>query len=84
MPMSTNDHGSTTDRSIFEVSASLFSVRLHRSVAFVGMTYSGSSTDEALKKFADKLRAEMPGSACSGWKWDVHIDDEPIRTMSEQ
>jgi hypothetical protein len=82
MPTGTS-RGNVTDRSVFEVSASLFSVRLHRSVAFVGMTYSGPSTDEALKRFADKLRTEMPGSTCSGWRWNVHLDDEEIRKMIE-
>jgi hypothetical protein len=25
----------------------------------------------------------MPGSTCSGWRWNVHLDDEEIRKMIE-
>jgi hypothetical protein len=72
------------DESVFEVSASLFSVRLHHSVAAVDMTYSGSSVDEAFKTFANKLATEIPNSTCSGWNWDVHVDDKRIREMVER
>jgi hypothetical protein len=68
---------------VFEVSAALFSVRLHRSVGVVTMTYTGGSVDQALKKFADRLAVEMPRSRCAGWNWDAHVDDEKIRKMNE-
>jgi hypothetical protein len=73
-----------TDRSVFEVSATLFSVRLHRSVGVISMTYSGASVDEALDKFTERLTEELPGAACTDWNWDAHVDDEKIRKMMEQ
>ena len=51
----------------FEVSASFFSVRLHRTVAFLRMEYSGGSVDEAMTKLSDKLVVTFPGVTCVGW-----------------
>jgi hypothetical protein len=79
IPMSTDEHAGR-HRDLFEVSVTYFSIRLHRSVGYVSMEYSGSSAEEALKKFADKLRIEMPGASCAGWSRDVHIDVERIRS----
>ncbi len=73
-----------TDRSVFEVSATLFSVRLHRSVGVVSMTYSGASVDEAIDKFTARLTEELPGASCTDWNWDAKVDDERIRKMIEQ
>jgi hypothetical protein len=72
-----------TDKNAFEITASFFSVRLHRSVGLVDMTYSGPNTDEAVKKFAEKLRAEMPSAACSGWNRDIHVDEKRILDIVE-
>jgi hypothetical protein len=72
------------DQSLFEVSASFFSVRLHHSVASVDMAYSGSSVNEAFTMFANKLATEMPNSTCGGWNWDVHVDDKKIHDMVER
>jgi hypothetical protein len=79
----TTDRKKTPDRNVFEASASLFSVRLHRSVGQVDMTYSGQSVEEAFKTFASRVEAEMPNSTCSGWNWDVHLDDKRIRDIIE-
>lgn len=73
-----------TDHSVFEVSATLFSVRLHRSVGVIAMTYSGANVDEALGKFTARLGEELPGASCTEWNWDAHVDDEKIRKMIEQ
>jgi len=71
--------GPTTDRNSFEVSALLFSTRLHHTVAVVAMTYTGKSVDEAFASFAAKLNTELHGMTCTGWKPDVHVDDQRIR-----
>jgi hypothetical protein len=63
----------------FEMSASLFSVALRRSVALVGMQYSGASADEAVAQFAARLAQVLPGTTCAGWNWDAKIDAEQIR-----
>jgi hypothetical protein len=72
----------TTDRSALEVSATLFAVSLGHSVAVVSMTYSGSSGDEALRKFAEKLAVAIPGSVCAGWNWNIRVDEDELRRMT--
>ena len=51
------------------ISATLFSVRLHRSVARLGMAYGGSNLAEAIGKFVSRVGALVPGSRCVGWRW---------------
>jgi len=65
---------------VFEVSAALFSVRDHHTIALVTMNYDGKSVDEAMAAFTAKLRAELPGMRCEGWKPDVHVDADRVRT----
>jgi hypothetical protein len=79
----TPDRRKNPDRNEFELSASFFSVRLHRSVALVDMTYRGQSVDQAFARFAARLAAEMPNSSCSGWNWDVRVDDKRIHDLIE-
>ncbi len=64
-----------------EVSASLYSVSLHRSVGLVEMSYIGSSLDDALAQLTAKLRASLPGSTCATWNWAVKVDDQKIRGL---
>jgi hypothetical protein len=73
-----------TDRSVFEVSASLYSVRQHRSVAALSMAYKGPSVDEALRKFADKMATEWPSATCSGWREDARPDGERIQKLRDE
>jgi hypothetical protein len=70
-----------TDHNVFELSASFFSVRSHHSVALASMAYTGPSAEVALQKFADKLRAAVPGATCAGWHWDAPVDDQRIQHM---
>jgi hypothetical protein len=72
------------DADALELSASLFSVRLHRSVALVAMRYTGDSADDAVSKLAAKLAATIPGSTCGGWNWSAPVDDHRIRELAEQ
>lgn len=72
------------DRNAFEMSATLFSVREHRSVALVSMGYSGQSGAEALQKFIAKLRESFPGLGCVGWNLDTKIDDKKIREITKE
>jgi hypothetical protein len=69
----------TTDQNVFELAASLYSVKTKHSVAVVAMSYTGSSVAEALTKFSDRFQLEMAGSRCSGWSRDVKIDADAIR-----
>jgi hypothetical protein len=67
-------------RPAFEMSASLFSVRQHRSVAQVEMKYTGASIDEAIKRFSERLAAALPGLSCAGWS-EAGADPEKIRQL---
>jgi hypothetical protein len=71
------------ERNVFEVSASLYSVRAKESVGLVAMTYEGHSVDEAFRKFAEKLAAELPGTHCAGWDFTVLVDEEKLRNLAE-
>jgi hypothetical protein len=62
------------DTQPFEMSASLYSPTLHKTVAFLRMRYTGHSLDEALAKFATQLHAQMPSATCGGWDWSAHAD----------
>jgi hypothetical protein len=75
---------SAVDRNAFEMSASLFSVREHKSVALVSMGYSGQSGSEALQKFIAKLREALPNLPCVGWHLDTPIDEKKIREITRE
>jgi hypothetical protein len=67
-----------------ELSASLFSVSEHKSVALVAMRYVGDSLPDALREMADRLRAAVPGSTCAAWNASVHLDEQRIRELAER
>jgi hypothetical protein len=69
-----------TSREAFEVAVTLYSIRDHQTVALVAMTYTGKSVDEAMAAMIAKLRAELPGMRCVGWKPDVRVEAERVRT----
>lgn len=52
-----------------EIAASLFSVKLGRSVGRITLRYGGSNVEAGLGVFASRLGAELPGSTCRGWQW---------------
>jgi hypothetical protein len=82
-PQSTSEQHPKSEPSAWEVSVSLFSVRLHHSIGEAGMSYSGSDPDGALKAFAARLGAEMPGAACRGWDWSAPVDGDSVRRMMQ-
>jgi hypothetical protein len=67
-----------------ELSASLFSVSQHKSVALVAMSYVGDSIPDALAELAARLRAALPGSTCAAWNGSVHLDEQRIRELTER
>ena len=75
--------GRAADTSVYEVSASLFSVKTHHAVGLIGMTYSGASVDEALKKFTDKLGTELGGATCAGWDASRPLDADQLKRELE-
>jgi hypothetical protein len=62
-----------------DMSARLYSVREHHTVAVVALTYTGKSLDEAIAGFIVKLRAELPGMTCKAWNRDVRVDADRVR-----
>jgi hypothetical protein len=73
-----------TERGAFEMAASLYSVKTHRSVGAVSMRYTGSSLEEALDSFATHLAEELPRASCGGWNADVHVDPAVIRKLESE
>jgi len=70
---------SAKDPNVLDISASLFSVAQGRSVALVGMQYSGTSVADAMTKFAAKLARSVPNVKCASWNWNANIDPARIR-----
>ena len=54
---------------LFELSASLYSVALHKLVAQIDLRYDGDDLDEAMNAFTVKLRLLLPEAKCVGWNW---------------
>jgi hypothetical protein len=50
-----------------ELSASLFSISRHQQVAKLSMSYTGTSVEEASRRFATEVGAMVPGGSCKGW-----------------
>ncbi len=68
-------------RDALEMSASIYSIRLHRSVGTVAMHYTGKSAADAVHRFAQKLGASLEGTRCAGWKSDGWPDADTVRTL---
>jgi hypothetical protein len=75
---------SVVDPSVLDISASLYSVAQSRSVAMVAMQYSGTSVDDAMTKFGEKLAQSLRGALCVGWNWDAAIDPDKIRQSIDE
>jgi len=61
--------GPEEEEHVFELSASLYSVRAHTLVAQIDLRHNGDDLDEAMATFTQKLRALIPGAKCVGWSW---------------
>jgi len=83
MPSAAQEQHETTDGNVFEISALLFSVRQHHTVAALSLKYSGRSVDEALGQFAEKFRLELPHAQCKGWHWTAPLDLTRIQNKTE-
>jgi hypothetical protein len=80
----TGTRGPVTDHNAFELSVSLYSVKSHKAVGQIAMTYEGKTVDDALVKFQQRFAAETAGSTCSGWTVPPGADGEAIRKLAEQ
>ncbi len=63
------DYGPDEEDHVFELSASVYSVALHKLVAQIDLRHSGDDLDEAMDAFALKLDALMPHARCVGWSY---------------
>jgi hypothetical protein len=75
---------SARDPNVLDISASFFSVAQGRSVAFVGMQYSGASIADAMSKFEKRLVQSVPNMRCASWNWNATIDPSRIRPSTEE
>lgn len=65
------------------ISASLYSVKLRRSVAKLQTSYGGTELEEGLARFAKEFAKVMPGSTCLGWRFAGPAADEGTGTPLE-
>jgi hypothetical protein len=72
------------DRNAYEMSASVFSLKDHKTTALINMGYSGQSADVALTKFVDKLKTQLAGFPCVGWNGGAEIDVKKIKELESQ
>jgi hypothetical protein len=56
------------------ISGTLFSVRRHRSMARLSMTYTGTNLEDAIGKFVIRMGPLVPGSSCKGWRWGAAVE----------
>lgn len=68
----------------YQISASLYSIRRHHSVAVISMTVSGSNLETALQEFASKLHSAVPAVTCTGWNLSAPIDAGRVRELLNQ
>jgi hypothetical protein len=72
------------DLGALEISASLFSTRLHATVAAVALRYTGRSENEAIAKIDAKLKDVFPQGSCAGWDLEGHpVDAATVRNLPE-
>jgi hypothetical protein len=74
-------HNHRAEVDVFEMTASVFSKREHKSVAMVSMAYTGPSESEAIAAFADKLGSALPGATCASWRTELRIDAATIQPV---
>lgn len=71
------------DTTTYEISAVLYSVPQRRSVVLVSMTHQGGELNEALGKFAAKVREALGNRTCVGWNLELAIDAAVVRGLIE-
>jgi hypothetical protein len=67
--------------SMYEISATFYSVSLKRPVAALSMKYTGPREDDAVTRFVDKLRGFAPNATCVGFRRDVKIEEDRVRAL---
>jgi hypothetical protein len=76
-------HGHAVDTSVYNVTASLFSVAERRSVGSVAMSYTGPTVNDALARFSTELSHSLPSARCAGWSFEGRLDPERVRGALE-
>jgi hypothetical protein len=72
---------SSSNVSVFEMTASFYSVSMKRSVAAVTMKYTGPREEDAIQLFADKLRSFVPNATCVGFRRDLPLEEDRVRSL---
>jgi hypothetical protein len=68
----------------YQLTALFFGVREHKTVAVVEMNYTGTSGEEAIAEFRNRLESEFSGASCAGWNFSVEIDPLKIRKLASE
>lgn len=68
----------------YQLTALFFSVAEHKTVALIELSYSGTSGEQALTEFRDRLESEFSGASCTGWNFPADIDPREIRKLSSE
>jgi hypothetical protein len=85
LPASPYDAHTPTDGGRFEMTATLFSVRLGRSVAELDVTTTSSSTSDVMAAFKQHLGSDLGLRGCKGWKAPPGaLDASKIRELPEE
>jgi hypothetical protein len=71
------------DTNALELSATLFSAKLHKAVGIVALKYTGSSVDEAFKKFTEKLAGALPAATCAGWSPEPGVKEDQVKKLDQ-
>jgi len=83
-PRSTMGRPKLEDPNAIDLAATLFSVPEHRSVAVVGIRYTGRNIDEGVAQFVARLAQALPGARCADWNWANKPDAESVRQTANQ
>jgi uncharacterized membrane protein YgcG len=68
----------------YQLTAMFFSVAEHKTVGLIELSYSGTSSEQAIAAFRSRLESEFSGAACSGWRFSPDIDPNEIRKLASQ
>jgi|SRR5580692_685860 hypothetical protein len=67
-----------------EISASLFSMKRHETVAAVTIRYTGRHEDDAIAQMNTKLKDLFASASCAGWDFAAHpVDADAVKALPE-
>jgi len=83
-PSGSGPRKAAVEANAFEAVGIVFSPKAHKSVEAIRMTYTGTSLDDALQSFMERVGQELPQATCGGWKLDGHVDAADIHRLESE